>query len=280
MKLDNRVLLVLACCFTLFLFPVTAFSSGFVRITLSLVCLLFLPGYAMISALFPRQGTLDLLERIVLSIGLSIAIVPLIGLALNYSPWGIRLDPILIAVAAFIFAMAFTGIVRQQLLPEDQRFSITLNFSWPVVRGMNLMSGILLVLVVVAGLALAGIVAYSAVKPLLSPRPTEFYILNAEGKAENYPRLVKPGSPVNVTVTVVNNEALPTAYRVKITCAGAMVKDMSTGTLASGGKWQQQTVFSLPSIGQNKKVDFQLYKGDTAEPYFKEPLYLYIDVAD
>ena len=106
MKLDNRVLLTMVCCFTLFLFPLTAFSAGPLRIALSFICLLFFPGYALISALFPRQGTLSLLERSVLSIGLSIAIVPLIGLALNYTPWGIRLDPILIAVALTMVELA------------------------------------------------------------------------------------------------------------------------------------------------------------------------------
>jgi uncharacterized membrane protein len=280
MKLDNRVLLVLACCFTLFLFPVTAFSSGFLRITLSLVCLLFLPGYAMISALFPRQGSLDLLERIVLGIGLSIAIVPLIGLALNYTPWGIRLDPILIAVAAFIFAMAITGIVRQQLLSENLRFSITLNFSWPALKGMNLTSGILLGLVVAAGLSLAGLAAYAAVNPLLSPKPSEFYLLDAEGKAENFPRQVKSGSPLNVMVTVVNNEAVPTAYRVEITCTGAMVKELATDDLAPGEKWQQQVGFALQTAGLDRKVDFQLYKDGETMPYFHEPLYLYVDAID
>ncbi len=47
-----------------------------------------------------REG-IDGIERVALSFGLSIAIVPLIGLALNFTPWGIRLVPIMIATTGF-----------------------------------------------------------------------------------------------------------------------------------------------------------------------------------
>jgi len=280
MKLDNRVLLILVCCLTLFLFPVAAFSAGPLRIALSFICLLFFPGYALISALFPKQGTLSLVERSVLSVGLSIAIVPLIGLALNYTPWGIRLNPILTAVASFIFAAALAGIIRQQLMPEGQRFSITLDWRWSAIREMNRASKILAMLVFTALFALAGLVVYSAVRLPPGPQPSEFYILNAEGKADNYPRQVKPGSPVNLMVTVINNEAVPVEYRVKIVCAGVTLKEVPAGKLAPGERWAEQVSFALQSAGQNQKVDFQLYKDGAAEPYFKEPLYLYIDVAN
>jgi len=272
--------LILLCCLTLFLFPVTAFATGPLRIALSFICLLFFPGYALVSALFPRQGTLSLLERSVLSIGLSIAIVPLIGLALNYTPWGIRLNPILIAVASFIFAAALAGIIRQQLLPAEQRFSITLDWSWSAIPGMSRASKILAMLVFAAVLALAGLGIYQLVKLPPVQQPTEFYILNPEGKAQDYPRQVKPGSPVNVMVTVINNEAVPAEYRVRITCAGVTLKEAPAGKLAPGQKWAEQVSFALQSAGLNRKVDFQLYKDVAPEPYFREPLYLYIDVAD
>jgi len=35
-----------------------------------------------------REGIDDGIERVALSFGLSIAIVPLIGLVLNFTPWG------------------------------------------------------------------------------------------------------------------------------------------------------------------------------------------------
>ncbi len=59
------------------------------RIIFALPVVLFIPGYALIAALFPPgKEEIDTLERVALSFGLSIAVVPLIGLALNYTPPG------------------------------------------------------------------------------------------------------------------------------------------------------------------------------------------------
>ena len=73
-------------------------NETFVRTILGLFLILFIPGYSLIAALFPKKGDLDGIERAALSFGLSIAVTPLIGLALNYTPWGIRLTPILISL--------------------------------------------------------------------------------------------------------------------------------------------------------------------------------------
>ncbi len=68
------------------LFTLTPLSGLFLRIPIGLLMVLFVPGYVLIAALFPRKGDLDGIERIALSFGLSIAVVPLIGLGLNYTP--------------------------------------------------------------------------------------------------------------------------------------------------------------------------------------------------
>jgi len=54
-----------------------------IRIILGLPLVLFLPGYSLITALFPGKDDLDGIARIALSFGLSIAITPLLGLALK-----------------------------------------------------------------------------------------------------------------------------------------------------------------------------------------------------
>jgi len=74
---------------------------------------LFLPGYSLVSALFPGKDELDLLERIALSIGLSICVVVFIGLTLNCTPWGIRLGPILLALSAFTLIGTAVSALRR-----------------------------------------------------------------------------------------------------------------------------------------------------------------------
>jgi uncharacterized membrane protein len=91
---------------------------------LGLPLVLFLPGYSLIAALFPRKDDLDGIERIALSFGLSIAISPLLGLALNYTPFGIRLSPVLIVLSVFTISLAICAYVRRCMIPEEDRFVV------------------------------------------------------------------------------------------------------------------------------------------------------------
>lgn len=72
------------------------------------ILVFFIPGYVFIAALFPGRDELDGIERLALSIGLSICIIVFIGIGLNYTPWGIRLKPILLSISAF--SLAFSTI--------------------------------------------------------------------------------------------------------------------------------------------------------------------------
>ena len=89
--------------------------------------ILLLPGYVLVAALYPHKGDLDPIERVALSFGLSIAIVPLIGLALNYSPWGIRLNPILAFVSLFIVMGAGVAVYRRRAVPTEEAFAINVS---------------------------------------------------------------------------------------------------------------------------------------------------------
>ncbi len=75
--------------------------------------LLFVPGYTLTSALFPKIEDLGRVARIALSFGLGIAVVPLICLALNYTPWGIRLVPVAASLAIFTLFTAAAAYWRR-----------------------------------------------------------------------------------------------------------------------------------------------------------------------
>jgi len=115
------ILLTLACIPFVLVPPL---NETPVRIILGLLLVLFLPGYSLIAALFPRKDDLDGIERIALSFGLSIAVVPLLGLALNYTPVGIRLVPVLVVLSVFTVLLAVIAGVRRQGLPEGERFVV------------------------------------------------------------------------------------------------------------------------------------------------------------
>ena len=90
-------------------------SSGVVlyaRYVFGSALVLFIPGYALIEALYPKRE-LDELTRFALSIGLSLALVPLTGLVLNYTPWGIRLLPVIVSIAGLTATFLCAALYRK-----------------------------------------------------------------------------------------------------------------------------------------------------------------------
>ena len=85
----------------------------YLRYTLGSIFVLYLPGYSLIEALYPKKDDLEAIERLALSIGLSLALVPLMGLLLNYTPWGIRLNPIYTSLTMLTLTLAALALVRK-----------------------------------------------------------------------------------------------------------------------------------------------------------------------
>jgi hypothetical protein len=77
------------------------------------ILVLFLPGFALIELLYAKREELDDLTRFALSIGLSLALVPLAGLALNYTPFGIRLLPIASSLAGLTIVFLVLAVRRK-----------------------------------------------------------------------------------------------------------------------------------------------------------------------
>ena len=95
-----------------FTIPENAYPIVYARYILGSIFVLLLPGYSLIKALFPAKE-LDNIERIALSIGMSLALVPITGLLLNYTPWGIRLTPVTLSLLALTTTFATAAVLRQ-----------------------------------------------------------------------------------------------------------------------------------------------------------------------
>jgi hypothetical protein len=120
--------LTAATAIVVFTVPENAFPLVYLRYVLGIIFILWLPGYAFIKALFPQylrfthgqadsaetsQKNLDAIERIALSIVMSLALVPIVGLLLNYTPWGIRLTPIVLSLVALTAIFATAAVIRE-----------------------------------------------------------------------------------------------------------------------------------------------------------------------
>jgi hypothetical protein len=89
------------------------FPLNIVRWVLGSILVLYMPGFSLIQLLFAKGKEIDSLERFALSIGLSLALVPLIGLVLNFTPWGIRFAPIVASLGTFTTAALLAAAMRR-----------------------------------------------------------------------------------------------------------------------------------------------------------------------
>jgi uncharacterized membrane protein len=112
--------LTLAAVIAVFAIAEDTYPLVFIRYVLGGIFILWFPGYTFIKALFPTElpfktsdRNLDLVERVALSFGMSLALVPLVGLLLNYTPWGIRLTPITLSLTALTLTFATVAVIRE-----------------------------------------------------------------------------------------------------------------------------------------------------------------------
>lgn len=112
----ERDLVLLNILSALLIAAIVFFPDSPARIVLGLPFILFFPGYVLICTLFPREKDLDGVERLALSLGLSIAVTPLIGLALNYTPFGIRLYPVTFSLFLFMLLMSAVAVYRRRTI--------------------------------------------------------------------------------------------------------------------------------------------------------------------
>ncbi|MHA1649179.1 MAG: DUF1616 domain-containing protein [Candidatus Helarchaeota archaeon] len=86
--------------------------GGVVRLLIGLVFIIFLPGYALFTVIWPERKKDDF-TWLGLSFGLSLAIVPILGLILNFTPSGLTLESILMSTAIFTLLFLCGAFVRR-----------------------------------------------------------------------------------------------------------------------------------------------------------------------
>jgi uncharacterized membrane protein len=189
-----------------------AMTQNPIRVIFGLLFVLFIPGYAFVSFLFPKRSEIDSLERIALSLGLSIAITPLIGLALNYS-FGIRLETILPSLAIFNILFSVLAIKRRESVSEPfiPELRVEIDF-----KSMDLTEKLLTIALISAIFVSILTLSYVILNPRQSESFTEFYILGPKGKAADYPTRLFVNQSGSVIIGIVNHEYRTVNYTVEI----------------------------------------------------------------
>lgn len=272
--------------------------ESWLRAVLGGLFVLFVPGYAVVAALFPEKARVQTakpeksrvwgrnrriggVERVVLSLGTSLAIVPLIGGVLNFTPFGIRLTPIVVSVSVVTVVMAVVAAVRRWKLPPDERFRVRYD-EWyasvrralvhvdsPTDRALNVALALSLVLAV-------GTMAYAVASPKPQESYTEFYLLGendgGELVADEYPTEFVQGEPQRLFVGVGNHERTQMNYTVVVVLQRVVADDGSTRVieqeelhrfrveLTDGERWEREHAVRPTMTGESLRLQYMLFR--------------------
>lgn len=225
----------------------TGVGSVVVRLIFALPLVFFMPGYAVVEAVFPAH-VLGAPERLLFSLGLSLIGGVFGGLVLNTTPWGLQagswaalLSAITLgaSIVAWLRRRKTTTIVVKRRLGLDGRQTFLL------------------------GLASVGVIGALAIASIGAAQPrntgfTQLWILPTEGIDSE-----------TVQLGVKNMETETMNYRLQLTMDERPVKDWTPITLQPGETWE--TTFTLPSGRvKAKTVEALLYRLDDPKTVYRK----------
>jgi len=257
----------------------------------------FLPGFALVAALFPRRPSADTarrfaervrrpdaFERFVLAFATGAVVTPLLGIALNFSPWLVRTRALHTTVLGFVVLATVVAAVRRQRLPAAERYRPASRWRRALVGLVDGHRGREFDLVTVA-VAVAVVVAVGGVVTVAGTAQTgesftEFAVLSDDGDrlvAGDYPENVTAGDPVTVDLEIENREGEAATYTV-VTKLQRLAPDDDDTRVATveafdrvslrleSGRVERVDHTVRPTLtGERLRLVFMLYRGDPPE---------------
>lgn len=252
----DLLLMLLTTVLTVAFIFVPPLNTSPVRVILGFILIFFVPGYVLVSYLFPQKNDLSGTERFLLSFGVSMAITTLSGFLLNYTPFKIHLESMVSSLTLIIvFLTALTYLKRQKIEEKDVftvEFRSFRNIKNLFTKGKQVdrILSMVLVFVIVLAISMTG---YALLQPKQDESFTEFYVLGSNGTMGNYPTNSQTG---NLTVGIVNHEHMKVDYKLVVTSDGVKMTETYI-TLLESQKIEIPYSFKVNNSG---KMDFQLYK--------------------
>jgi len=281
------------------LLALTAFSTSWVTLTgrgtaLASIPVLFSPGYMVAATVYPKSSSLPWASRVLLGTVLSMAVVSMLAVVLDFSPWGARAEVVEGVLAAFTVAMGFIAFLRRTKIPINERLSASIEIRKPMWRGLAAPDRILAIALGVSITLGFGL----AVSLVTSPRPvehfSEFFLLGPGGNASNYPTFLKTLQDGSVTIGIVNHEASTVRYRVLVDLVAVRFAYNSTSGINETIEINRTTLSSFTAVPQQGqswtlpytfriiytgfwKVQFLLFKDSDLSSIYRE-LHLFVRV--
>lgn len=258
--------------------PGQALPLQILRAVLGLGYALFAPGYCLQAAAFPSRSDLDGVERLALSFGLSLAIIPALALILDRLPWRINLQSVSFGLFIVILLFSILAVFRRSRLSEADRYlplrETRILAGWRSLETSYRVAYLLMAVVVL-------IFGLTAISIITSPKPaermTEFYLLGPEGKAESYVREGTAGQRLSTTLGIHNLEGVSAVYRVEVRDSEGVIGIAGPFLLEQGEKSESSIAFTPLETGDDVEVSFLLFRDDLSQPYRTLRLFLKVE---
>lgn len=244
------------------------------RYIIGLPFMLLCPGYALIYVLFPGKDRFYGSEKLFLSFGLSLAVVPLICLILNFTS-GLTLNFALYSLTGFVIVFSIIAFIRQFGLPDNEKDCLIISFSW--FRGKSIAEIFLFFVIALVACGTISVLVYVIAVPKTGSAYTEFYILNSQGIANDYPSDIKTGDTESVIPVVINHENRQVEYRIEILIDNDPNDDIEPLilniideiNLDNEERYETPASFTPQTTGDEQKLYFVLYKEGETESYLE-----------
>ncbi|AEH37658.1 DUF1616 domain-containing protein [Halopiger xanaduensis] len=292
---DLALVSLIAALVALVVTGVPAGNAG--RLLVAFPLVLFLPGYALVSVLFPaaardgrddaetaierRPRGIDTVERLGLSFALSIAIVPVVGIVLPLTEWGLATESAAAVLAGLTVVLAQLGVIRRLRTPARDRFTVSLTAALTGLRRdegtvATASSVLLVVAIAVAGGALLAGFLFPASTGGFSE--LALYTEDEDGDlvAGELPDEVAPGESVPVSFAIENHEGEETSYTVvvqeQVLEDGEVVERTELGQIdgtvsADTTGVAEREITPAAGDGETVRISLLLYPGEPpAEP--------------
>lgn len=229
--------------------------------------ILFLPGYALISMIYPSRRGLGALERIVYSFASSITLTAVTGIVLNFTPYSNLINPILYVLFSLTVVFLLLAYMRRGRLLKENRFSIGFGGVKGLWGGFSRETGTekTLSLMLVISLVLMISTTFITANPM-DDRYTNFTVLGSDGNPVESITLMSNEAD-NLIISIINEENKKTEYRLLVTSGGNVLMDQ-TLTLENEERKDIPYTFTVGDPG-TREMEFKLYKLPDNENVYK-----------
>lgn len=286
---------------------------AFLRVAVGLPLLFFVPGYALVTVLFPegararrpsdasedrrnaggasrlRRRSIDGVERVALSFGTSLALVPVV-LLVTAGFETLSTVPVLVTTNVVVGCLLAAGTVRRRATPEADRFEVSTHrvreSVFPRGSATTLVrNGVLAASVVLA----ASTLAYTVAVPQPGQSFSQLQLLTESGSGDlvtaGYPTNATADSEESVHLRVENHENERATYTLVVKLQRVTTDAGTTSvaqerqlrrmerTLSPGETWKPRVEFVPEMTGDDLRLVGLLFEGDVPEDPTREDAY-------